>query len=140
MLGLLATLLSCTGVPRSGFKAGFDQATEYFGDQFEFYYVPSAGWIADREFVKLSPRGQPSADAHRLAALLREGETRLTRIAVYCPSSAKMAAIVDNAIYLNRDRQMPHLELLYLGEASFGHTLHQPLEAVGARLYQSAPQ
>ena len=98
-------------VPDNDFKRRFDLASSYFGDQFASYYVPSGGWIADREFVKMGPLGDPSADARQLAVMMSEGQTKLTKLAVYCPSPSKMAAIIRNATYINRNKHLPHLEV-----------------------------
>ncbi len=110
---------ACSHTPAGDFKRQFDQASRYFGDDFEFYYVPSAGWFADREFVRISPPGNPSADARRLASIMKSGEDRLTKLAVYCPSANKMAAILLNAVYINRDKELLYLEVLYIGDDAF---------------------
>jgi hypothetical protein len=130
---LLMTVVAsgCSSIPEDDFKNRFHQATNHFGQEFEFFYIPSYGWIADREFVKLTPLGDPSLDARQLARMLAFGEYQPTKIAVYCPSSERMASVLHNALYLNKHLQLPELEILFIGEQGVSTSLQQRIESLG---------
>ena len=133
LLSLILLMTGCSSIPEDDFKNRFNQATNHFGQEFEFFYIPSYGWIADREFVKLTPLGDPSSDARQLSRMLAYGESQPTRIAVYCPSSERMASVLHNALYLNKHLRLPELEILFIGESEASTSLQQKTEALGAQ-------
>lgn len=133
LLPVALLMTGCSSIPEDDFKNRFNQATTHFGQEFEFFYIPSYGWIADREFVKLTPLGDPSSDARQLARMLAFGEYQPTKIAVYCPSSERMASVLHNALYLNKHLQLPELEILFIGEKTLSASLQQQTESLGAQ-------
>lgn len=133
LLSLTLLMSGCSSIPEDDFKNRFHQATNHFGQEFEFFYIPSYGWIADREFVKLTPLGDPSSDARQLSRMLAYGEYQPTKIAVYCPSSERMASVLHNALYLNKHLRLPELEILFIGEPEVSTSLQQKAEALGAQ-------
>ncbi len=131
---LMAVVASgCSSIPEDDFKNRFNQATTHFGQEFEFFYIPSYGWIADREFVKLTPLGDPSSDARQLSRMLAYGEYQPTKIAVYCPSSERMASVLHHALHLNKHLHLPDLEILFIGEQDVSASLQQQTESLGAQ-------
>ncbi len=138
LVALTLLMTGCSSIPEGDFKNRFNQASTHFGQEFEFFYIPSYGWIADREFVKLTPLGDPSSDARQLARMLAYGEYQPTKIAVYSPSSERMASVLHNALNLNKHLRLPELEILFIGKQALSPPLQQRAEALGARfVFQS---
>ncbi|WP_390615296.1 hypothetical protein [Maricurvus nonylphenolicus] len=131
----LLAMLGCSGIPKDDFKQKFGLASDYFGPHFEFFYVPSYGWIADREFVKLTPLGDPSADAYQLAQMLSLGATQTTRVAVYSPTPEKAHNILRNALYLQHGEKLPYLEILVIGKTDDVSTIEEDVLQVDAKFH-----
>ena len=128
-------LLGCHSTPLNDFRDRFAIANAVLGDQFEIYYVPSNGTIADNAYIKLSSPQDPSADARRLAHLMAEGESKATRLAASSPANKKMAAIITQAAYLNQNKTLSHLQLLYIGSKNHEPNLRAAIERLGATFY-----
>ena len=132
---ILLTTLGCSSIPKDDFKQKFGIASDHFGHHFEFFYVPSYGWIADREFVKLTPLGDPSADAYQLADMLSKGMDQTTRVAVYSPLPEKAHNILRNALYLQRETPLPYLEILVIGRAENTDLIESEVKSLGGNIY-----
>jgi hypothetical protein len=132
---ILLASVGCSSIPKDDFKQKFWLASDYFGHHFEFFYVPSYGWIADREFVKLTPLGDPSADAYQLAQMLSLGATQTTRVAVYSPTPEKAHNILRNALYLQQGEKRPYLEILVIGQTEDITSIEQDALQVDAKFH-----
>ncbi len=109
-------------------------ATAAFGGRFQYMYVPSEGRLADEALLAMWRTAGPGKMARDLASMMAEAETLQARIMVTGPAGAKTLRVVLDALSFYEGRQIPHLELLYLGEPSHEVQLARELSKVGAVL------
>ena len=109
-------------------------ATDAFGGRFQYMYVPSEGRLADEAILAMWRVAGPGEMARDLASMMAEAETLPVRILVTGPAGAKTLQVVLDALSFYEGRQIPHLELLYLGEPSHEARLARELSKVGAIL------
>ena len=109
-------------------------ATDAFGGRFQYMYVPSEGRLADEAILAMWRVAGPGEMARGLASMMAEAETLPVRILVTGPAGAKTLQVVLDALSFYEGRQIPHLELLYLGEPSHEDRLARELSKVGAVL------
>ncbi|GLS25228.1 hypothetical protein [Marinibactrum halimedae] len=140
----LATLLSsaCSSVPKTDFKDRLAIGESQFGDTFEFFYIPSNGWLADRAFVQQSKHTTlSSVDAKRLSNIMANGEERLTQIAVSSPSAEKAQRILLEACQILRvqrsDQPLPFLEVMYIGKPQFSREIKECFGLLGSKYFFS---
>ena len=109
-------------------------ATAAFGGRFQYVYVPSEGRLADEAVLAMWRVAGPGKTARDLASMMAEAETLPVRIMVTGPAGAKTLQVVLDALSFYEGRQIPHLELLYLGEPAHEARLARELSKVGAVL------
>lgn len=109
-------------------------ATAAFGGRYQYMYVPSEGRLADEATLAMWRVAGPGKVARDLASMMAEAETQPVRIMVTGPAGAKTLQVVLDALSFYEGRQIPHLELLYLGEPSHEARLARELSKVGAVL------
>ena len=109
-------------------------ATDAFGGRFQYMYVPSEGRLADEAILAMWRVAGPGEMARDLASMMAEAETLPVRTLVTGPAGAKTLQVVLDALLFYEGRQIPHLELLYLGEPSHEDRLARELSKVGAVL------
>ena len=109
-------------------------ATAAFGGRFEYVYVPSKGRLADEAFLAMSRVAGPQKIARDLATLMAKAETQTVRVMVTGPEEEKTQQVVLDALSFYEGRQIPYLELLYLGDPPQETRLARAISEVGAVL------
>ena len=135
-LALVASVaLSGCATPRPpDLDPRIEAATAAFGGRFDYVYVPSEGRLADEAFVVISRVTGPRKIARDLASLMATAETQPVRVMVTGPAGPKTLRVVMDALSFYEGRQIPHLELLYLGEPIHEAVLAREISKVGAVL------
>lgn len=134
VLVALVTVSGCASTKPPDLNPRIEAATTAFGGKFDYVYVPSEGRLSDEAFLAMSRVAGPRKVARDLATLMAPAETESVRVLVTGPSDPKTVQVVLDALSFFEGRQIPHLELLYLGEPSHEALLARELSAVGATL------
>ena len=108
-----------------------DAATAAFGAGFRYMYVPSEGRLGDEAFLAMSRVAGPQKAARDLATLMAPAETEPVRIMVTGPNDEKTLQVVLDALSFYEGRQIPKLELLYLGAPTHEALLAREVAEVG---------
>ena len=111
-----------------------EAATAAFGGGFDYVYVPSGGRLADEAFLAMSRVAGPRKIARDLATLMAPAETEPVRIMVTGPNELKTLRVVLDALSFYEGRQIPRLELLYLGTPTHEALLAREVVEVGGVL------
>ena len=130
----LVTLVGCASTKPPDLTLRLEAAARAFGGQFDYLYVPSDGRLADEAFLTMSRVAGPRQIARDLASLMATAETQPVRVLVTGPAGPKTLRVVLDALTFCEGRQIPYLELLYLGEPSHEALLARELSKVGAVL------
>ena len=109
-------------------------ASAAFGGQYDYVYVPTKGRLADEAFLAMSRVSGPQKIARDLATLMVKAETQPVRIMVTGPEEEKTLRVVLDALSFYEGRQIPHLELLYLGDPTHEALLAREVSKVGGKL------
>ncbi len=134
---LLSVLLMGTVAPltaQDDLQARAKAASTVAVGNFQFFYVPSSGVIADEAFVATSNTRGPSRIAKQLARIISAGSTTETTVAVSGPSERKTVQVVADALTVIGKKQLPLLHLIYVGTESAAHELEPLVAAVGGQL------
>ena len=130
----MLALVGCAGNGLSDLDPRLETAKSAFGGGFDYVYVPSSGRLADEAFVAMSRVAGPREISRDLASTMAPAETQPVRVLVTGPSDEKTVQVVLDALSFYQGRQIPHLELLYLGDPAHEGRLAKELAAVGAVL------
>ena len=128
------TLAGCASGRSPDLDPRLAAATAAFGGRFQYMYIPSEGRLADEAILAMWRTAGPGKMARDLASMMADAETLPVRILVTGPAGAKSLQVVLDALSFYEGRQIPHLELLYLGELSHEAQLARALSKVGAVL------
>ena len=109
-------------------------ASAAFGGQYDYVYVPTKGRLADEAFLAMSRVSGPQKIARDLATLMVKAETQPVRIMVTGPEEEKTLRVVLDALSFYEGRQIPHLELLYLGDPTHEALIAREVSKVGGKL------
>jgi len=139
MLAVLA-LAACaaTTPPRDDLDLRLQAATAAFGGNFDYLMVGSAGRLGDTLFVNFTRVTGASKMAQALAQRLAPGASRPVRILVTGADTAKTVQVILDALDLQGERRLPHLELLYLGEPAREDRVRRAVKSHGAH-FRFAP-
>ena len=127
-------LAGCASTAQSDLNSRLEAAKTTFGGGFEYLYIPSEGRLADQAFLAMSRVAGPNQIARDLASIMAPAETRAVRVMVTGPSSEKTLSVLFDALSFYEGRQIPQLEILYLGDPADEAVLAQELSKVGAVL------
>ena len=111
-----------------------EAASAAFGGRYDYVYVPTEGRLADEAFLALSRVSGPQKIARDLATLMVKAETQPVRIMVTGPEEEKTLRVVLDALSFYEGRQIPHLELLYLGDPTHEALIAREVSKVGGKL------
>ena len=115
-----------------------EAATAAFGGHFDYVYVPSDGRLADEAFLAMSRVAGPQKVARDLATLMAPAETEPVRVLVTGPNAEKTLQVVLDALSFYEGRQIPKLELLYLGSPTHEALLAREVAEIGG-MFRFAP-
>lgn len=137
MLALVASvaLAGCGGVttkPQSDLEPRLAAAREAFDGRFGYLFVPSRGKLADEAFLAMSRVAGPTDLARHLASRMAPAESEPVRLMITGQSGEKTLQVILDALSFYKDRRLPHLEVLYLGERSYEARLARAFSAIGA--------
>ena len=130
----MLALVACAGNGSSDMDPRLETAKSVFGGGFDYVYVPSGGRLADEAFIAMSRVAGPRQVSRDLASTMAPAETQPVRVLVTGPSDEKTVQVVLDALSFYQGRQIPHLELLYLGNPAHEGRLAKEVAAVGAVL------
>ena len=133
-LVVMLTLAGCASTGSPDLHLRLEAAKAAFGGRFDYVYVPSEGRLADEAFLAMSRVSGPRQVARDLASLMATAETQPVRVMVTGPAGAKTLQVVLDALSFYEGRQIPYMELLYLGAPSHEALLARELAEVGAVL------
>ena len=133
VLAVSMTLAGCAAKPRD-LNPRLAAATAAFGGRFDHMYIPSGGRLSNEAFLAMSRVAGPQKLARDLASFIAPAETEPIRVLVTGPSHEKTLEVVLGALSFYQGRQVPYLELLYLGDPSYETRLAKEVAAVGAVL------
>ena len=108
-----------------------EAATTAFGGKFNYVYVPSDGRLSDQAFLAMSRVAGPQKIARDLATLMAPAETEPVRVMVTGPNEEKTLQVVLDALSFYEGRQVPKLELLYLGSPTQEARLAREVSEIG---------
>ena len=108
-----------------------EAATAAFGGKFNYVYVPSDGRLSDQAFLAMSRVAGPQKIARDLATLMAPAETESVRVMVTGPNEEKTLQVVLDALSFYEGRQIPKLELLYLGSPTHEARLAREVAEAG---------
>ena len=111
-----------------------EAATAAFGGKFSYVYVPSDGRLSDQAFLAMSRVAGPQKIARDLASLMAPAETEPVRVMVTGPNEEKTLQVVLGALSFYEGRQIPKLELLYLGSPTYEARLAREISQIGGVL------
>ena len=132
-LAALIALAGCVTARPPDLDPRLEAATAAFGGKFSYVYVPSDGRLSDQAFLAMSRVAGPQKIARDLATLMAPAETEPVRIMVTGPNEEKTLQVVLDALSFYEGRQIPKLELLYLGSpAQEARLAREVAEAGGA--------
>ena len=134
-VALSIALVGCVSTRTSDLEPRLAAATAAFGGRFHYLYVPSEGRLADEAFLAMSRVSGPGEIARELASLMAPAETQPVRIMVTGPAGPKTLRVVLDALSFYEGRQIPYMEMLYLGAPSHEALLARELSKVGAVLH-----
>jgi len=135
---LLLGACAATTAPRDDLDLRLQAASAAFGGSFDYLMVGSAGRLGDSLFVNFTRLTGPSKMARALARRLAPGASRPVRILVTGADTAKTVRVIFDALELQGERRLPHLEFLYLGEPAWAARVRRAVERRGAR-FRFAP-
>ena len=133
-LAALVGLAGCASTRPPDLDPRLEAATAAFGGRFDYLYVPSEGRLADEAFLAMSRVAGPREIARDLASIMAPAETQPVRVLVTGPAGPKTLQVVLDALSFYEGREVPHLEVLYLGEPSHEALLARELSRIGAVL------
>ena len=133
-LAASVALAGCASTKPPDLDPRLEAATAAFGGQFAYLYVPSDGRLADQAFLVMSRVAGPRQISRDLASTMAPAETQPVRVMVTGPSGEKTLKVILDALSFYEGRQVPHLEVLYLGEPSHEALLARELSKIGAVL------
>ena len=135
-LALVASiaLAGCVTARPPDLDPRLEAATAAFGGKFNYVYVPTDGRLADEAFLAMSRVAGPQKIARDLATLMAPAETEPARIMVTGPNELKTLQVVLDALSFYEGRQIPKLELLYLGAPTHEALLAREVAEVGGVL------
>ena len=133
-LAVAITLAGCASTGPADLSLRLEAARAAFGGRFDYVYVPSEGKLADQAFLAMSRVAGPQKVARDLASLMATAETQPVRVMVTGASGPKTLQVVLDALSFYEGRQIPYMELLYLGEPSHEALLARELAQIGAVL------
>ena len=134
VLAASIALAGCVTARLPDLDPRLETATAAFGGRFDYVYVPSDGRLADEAFLAMSRVAGPRKVARDLATLMAKAETQAVRVMVTGPAEDKTLQVILDALTFFEGRQIPHLELLYLGDPSYEALLARELSKVGGEL------
>ena len=115
-----------------------EAATAAFGKPFRSMYVPSHGRLTDEAFLAMSRVAGPQKIARDLATLMAPAETEPVRVMVTGPNEEKTLQVILDALSFYEGRQIPKLELLYLGSPTHEARLAREIAETGGE-FRFAP-
>lgn len=115
-----------------------EAATAAFGGNFSYVYVPSDGRLSDQAFLAMSRVAGPQKIARDLATLMAPAETETVRVMVTGPNEEKTLQVILDALSFYEGRQIPELELLYLGVPTHEARLAREVAEAGG-VFRFAP-
>ena len=133
-LAASVALAGCASTKAPDLDPRLEAATAAFGGQFDYLYVPSDGRLADQAFLAMSRVAGPRQISRDLASTMAPAETQPVRVMVTGRSGEKTLKVILDALSFYEGRQVPHLEVLYLGEPSHEALLARELSKIGAVL------
>ena len=133
-LAASVALAGCASTKTPDLHPRLEAATAAFGGQFAYLYVPSDGRLADQAFLAMSRVAGPRQISRDLASTMAPAETQPVRVMVTGPSGEKTLRVILDALSFYEGRQVPRLEVLYLGEPSHEALLARELSKIGAVL------
>ena len=136
LLTLIATLVAgcaATRKPPYDLDLRLQAATSAFGGKFDYLFVKSSGQVADQAFITMSKATGPSDMARALGTRFAQAEKQQVRILVTGPSSPKVAQVIVDALSFHQGRQLPMLEILFLGAPETRAEIEAAARSVGAR-------
>ncbi len=140
MLLVLAFITSCAAqVENSSAQDLAALAAPQLGDEFDIFYVPSSGGIADATFVSLS-KGSPSGMSQQLAETLGQATDKDVSIVVGGPNSAKTRVVVEGALQVLSGQDLTHLKLMFVGLADDVTAVNELVNSSGGEFYSAGSQ
>jgi len=116
----------------SDVQARSQAAAKAVSGNFNFFYVPSSGTIADLTFITTSKTKGPSTIAKQLGKGIGHSDTEPLLVAVSGPSSEKTVQVIQDAIKSTGKKSLPKLTLIFVGNDDGAKTLDADLKAVDA--------
>ena len=138
VLAVSIALAGCVTTRPPDLDPRLEAATAAFGGKFKYVYVPTDGRLADEVFLATSRVAGPQKIARDLATLMAPAETDPVRVMVTGPNEEKTLQVVLDALSFYEGRQIPKLELLYLGAPTQEAVLAREVAAVGG-VFRFAP-
>ena len=131
---LLGLPLVLSGVARSGdLEDRARAAAKVAPGQFQLFYIPSSGEIADATFITVSKTRGPSSIAKQLSKILRSAENSSSSLAVSGPSDAKTAQVLTDAIRLLRGAKLDHVAIIFVGSKASASDVEAQVTSTGAK-------
>ena len=140
VLAASIALAGCVTARPPDLDPRLEAASAAFGGQFDYVYVPTKGRLADEAFLALSRVSGPQKIARDLATLMAKAETESVRIMVTGPEAEKTLRVIIDALSFYEGRQIPHLELLYLGDPANEARISRVVSNVGGKFRFAAYQ
>lgn len=113
-------------------QARAQAAAKAVSGNFNFFYVPSSGAIADQAFIAISKTKGPSSIAKQLEKGISHSDTEPLVVAVSGPSTEKTRQVIQDAIKSSGKKSLPKLTLIFVGNDDGAKTLDAGLTAVEA--------
>ena len=138
MLAVSIALAGCVTARPPDLDPRLEAATAAFGGNFSYVYVPSDGRLSDQAFLAMSRVAGPQKIARDLATLMAPAETETVRVMVTGPNEEKTLQVILDALSFYEGRQIPELELLYLGVPTHEARLAREVAEAGG-VFRFAP-
>ena len=134
MVAASIALAGCVTARPPDLDPRLEAASAAFGGRYDYVYVPTKGRLADEAFLAMSRVSGPQKIARDLATLMAKAETQPVRIMVTGPEEEKTLRVVLDALSFYEGRQIPLLELLYLGDPTHEALIAREVSKVGGKL------
>ncbi|MBX3695845.1 MAG: hypothetical protein KF790_11810 [Steroidobacteraceae bacterium] len=134
---VLSALLTGAAAPlaaQDDLQARAKAASAVADGNFQLFYVPSSGIIADETCIVTSKTKDSSRVATQLAKIIVAGSTTDTTIAVSGSSERKTVQVVADALTIIGKKQLPILRIIYVGTVPAARELEPKVVAVGGQL------
>jgi hypothetical protein len=101
-------------------------------NQDHVFFVPSSGWLADRTFIAMSGSSGHSSISQQLEQGLEAAERGALQVTVAGKSEPKTVQVIKDAFRALGSKQLPNLDLTFVGTAKTSEEIAKLVAAVGA--------